>query len=88
MDKGICPKCSASEVYRGLVSEGEGLTAGSYPLSIEMMTGKAQVTLWVETYICRSCGYLEFHVTNRSELEALSQADGWVKVPPTGLSGR
>jgi hypothetical protein len=83
MKNGFCPHCNSTEVYRGLVSEGEGLTAGSYTLSIELFTGSTQKTLWVDTYICRACGYIEMHVVNCEDLAALPEADGWEKVTPS-----
>ncbi len=83
MKNGICPKCNSTEVYRGLSTEGEGLTAGTYNALVEISTGKTQTTLWVETYVCRACGYLEMHVANRDDLAVLPQADGWEKVRPS-----
>jgi hypothetical protein len=82
MKNGVCPDCHAKQVYRGLATEGEGLTAGSYPSLVEIISGKAQTTLWVDTYICRACGYLEMHVANEADLAFIPQADGWVKVEP------
>ena len=77
---GICPKCNSSEIYRGISTDGEGLTAGSYISLVEIRAGKQQATLWVDTYICRACGYLELFVANPADLAFLPQADGWVKV--------
>ncbi len=92
MRNGICPKCRSAEVYRGFATEGEGLTAGSYCLAIEIMSGipsnghsrpeRTRLTLWVDTYICRTCGYVETHVSNTEDLDNLPQADGWEKVHP------
>jgi hypothetical protein len=59
------------------------LTAGTYNSLVEIITGKGQTTLWVDTYICRACGYLEMHVANRNDLAVLPQADGWEKIAPT-----
>jgi len=86
MNDGVCPKCHSTEVYRGSCAEGEGLTAGSYSVLVEVMAGKTQTTLWVDTYICRACGYLEMHVANRNDLGVLSQADGWVQAGGAGLA--
>ena len=80
MNNGVCPKCNSTEVYRGTASEGEGLSAGSYNSLIEIIAGKTQTTLWIETYICRSCGCVEMRVANRQDLAALPQAEGWEKV--------
>ncbi len=82
MKEGVCPKCTSTEVYRGLSTEGEGLTAGTYNALVEVSAGQTQTTLWVETYVCRACGYLEMHVANRDDLVVLAQADGWEKVQP------
>ena len=83
MKNGVCPKCNSTEVYRGSSTEGEGLTAGTYNSVVEIIAGKTQTTLWVDTYICRACGYLEMHVANRDDLAVLPQADGWEKIAPT-----
>jgi hypothetical protein len=80
MNNGVCPKCNASEVYCGPAAEGEGLTVGSYTSQVEVMNGDRRATLWVDTYICGACGYLEMHVANRADLPVLAQADGWVKI--------
>ncbi len=86
MNNGVCPKCGSHQVYYGSSSDGEGLAAGTYTSVIEISTGKTQTTLWVDTYICRICGYLEMHVTNRADLEVLLEAEGWVKVAPVSES--
>jgi hypothetical protein len=80
MPNGVCPKCFSTEVYRGTSTEGEGLTAGSYNSIVELSTDKTQTTLWIDTYICRACGYLEMRVANHEDLNALPQAEGWEKV--------
>ncbi len=80
MKDGVCPKCMAEEIYRGFATEGEGLTSGSYALLVELLTGEVQTTIWVDTYICRACGYVELYVSNRDNLERLPQADGWSRV--------
>ncbi len=80
MNCGTCPKCSSTEIYRGTATDGEGLTAGSYTSLVELHAGREQVTLWIDTYICRSCGCVELFVANRSGLALLPEADGWVKV--------
>ncbi len=82
MNNGTCPKCNSTKVYRGSATEGEGLTAGSYPAIVELITGKSQTTLWIDTYICKVCGYTEMYVANRQSLVALPEADGWEKVEP------
>ena len=80
MKNGICPKCNSTEVYRGASTEGEGLAAGTYNTTVEINASKTPTTLWIDTYICRACGYLEMHVANSDELAVLAQADGWDKV--------
>lgn len=80
MNDGICPKCNSTEIYRGASTEGEGLSAGSYNSLIEVVTEKTQTTLWIETYICRACGYVEMRVANRQDLAVLPQAEGWEKI--------
>ncbi len=83
MKAGVCPKCNANEIYHGLAAEGEGLSAGSYPSLIELVRGKKHTTLWVDTYICRRCGYVEMHVADNADLASLEGADGWEKVAQT-----
>ena len=80
MNAGICPKCSSLEIYHGVATDGEGLSAGSYTALVELHAGKEQATLWIDTYICRACGYMELFVANQASLALLPQADGWVKV--------
>ncbi|MGB8215235.1 MAG: hypothetical protein WCE68_16925 [Anaerolineales bacterium] len=86
MKAGVCPKCNANEIYHGPAAEGEGLSAGSHPSLIELVRGKTHTTLWVDTYICRRCGYVEMHVANHADLAKLEQADGWEKVERTDLA--
>ncbi len=85
MKNGICPKCKAEEIYHGLATDGEGLSAGSYCLCIEIIAGassdeREQKTLWIDTYICSACGYVEMYVSNWEDLPNLPKADGWIKV--------
>ena len=82
MKNGICPKCNSTEVYRGASTEGEGLSAGTYNTTVEINAGKTQTTFWIDTFICRACGYLEMRVANLNDLGALPHADGWEKVDP------
>ena len=80
MLNGVCPKCQAAEVYRGVAAEGEGLTAGSYLAQVEIMAGQTLLAINLDTYVCRQCGYVELHVANPIDLALLPQADGWLKV--------
>lgn len=80
MHNGICPKCQAADIYRGLAAEGEGLTAGSYPAQVELIAGYKQVTVQLDTYVCQVCGYIEMYAANPGELAWLPQAEGWMKV--------
>ena len=80
MKNGVCPKCHSTQVYRGASTEGEGLSAGTYNAIIEIDTGKLQVTLWVDTYVCAACGYIEMYVANCDALAILAEAEGWEKV--------
>ena len=79
---GTCPKCSSHEIYRGISTEGEGLTPGSYPLLAEIRAGSEQTTLWIDTFICKECGHVELSVANPDALALLPQADGWERVTP------
>ncbi len=80
MKTGVCPKCHSTEVYRGASTDGDGLSTGTYNAVVEINVGKTQMTLWVDTFLCRACGYLEMYVANRDDLRKLSSADGWEKV--------
>jgi predicted nucleic-acid-binding Zn-ribbon protein len=80
MINGVCPKCQAAEVYRGVAAEGEGITAGSYPAQIEIIAGQNLAAVNLDTFVCRRCGYIELYAANPVDLEWLPQADGWVKV--------
>jgi hypothetical protein len=82
MTNGICDKCHSTAVYRGSCTEGEGLTAGSYNLRVDVMTGQTPVPFWVDTYICRACGYVELHVANRGDLRALENSSEWEYIRP------
>jgi predicted nucleic-acid-binding Zn-ribbon protein len=84
MKNGICPKCGSAEVYRGLATEGEGLTAGSYASLVEISSDKERATLWIDTFICRVCGYLEMYVATPEHLCLLPRADGWERVDREG----
>jgi predicted nucleic-acid-binding Zn-ribbon protein len=77
MRQGICPKCKCAEVYYGSSADGEGLNAGSYPAFVEVVAGSDHTTLWLGTYICRTCGYVELYVSNQAGLNSLGQAEGW-----------
>ncbi len=80
MLNGVCPKCQATEVYRGVAAEGEGLTAGSYLAQVEIMAGQTLLAINLDTYVCRQCGYVELYAANPIDLALLPQADGWLKV--------
>jgi predicted nucleic-acid-binding Zn-ribbon protein len=82
MKHGCCPRCQSTKIYRASSSEGDGLSAASYPAQIEISGVQGPATLWIDTFICQDCGYMELFVANRDELCKLSQADGWVKVEP------
>jgi len=82
MKNGVCPKCHSTQVYRGASTEGEGLSAGTFNFLVEISREKTQTTLWIDTYICRVCGYVEMHIANRDDLQALPEDDGWEKVRP------
>ncbi len=86
LSSGRCPGCGSHEIYRGISTEGEGLTAGSYTSLVEINAGNTQATLWIDTYICRGCGLLEMYVANREQLALLSQADGWERVEARPLT--
>ena len=82
MHQGVCPNCQAAEVYLGLATEGEGLSAGSFNAVIEVLAGRDPRTLRVETYICGRCGHVELRVSDPHDLAQLTRADGWERVQP------
>ncbi len=80
MKNGVCPKCNSTEIYRGPSTEGEGVSAGGYNSLVEISVNGKLKTLWLNTFICRTCGYIEMHVANETDLHMLPGADGWSKV--------
>jgi len=85
MKDGVCPKCNSTQIYRGASLEGEGLMAGTYTSLVEINASKTVLVLWVDTFICGVCGYLEMHIANRKDLDVLPQAEGWDRIAPSNL---
>lgn len=80
MNHGICPQCQSTDIYCGPATEGEGMSAGGYSSLIEIQVQGKPATLWLNTLICRACGFVELYVANTHDLGLLSRADGWEKV--------
>ncbi len=83
MHEGTCPNCLAVEVYHGLATEGEGLSAGSFNVVVEVLTGRDPRTLRVDTYICGNCGHVELRIIDLRDLAQLACADGWERIQPS-----
>ncbi len=82
MHQGVCPNCQAAEVYHGLATEGEGLSAGSFNAVVEVLAGRDPRTMRVDTYICGICGHVELRIADPRDLAQLPHADGWERVRP------
>ena len=80
MNHGTCPTCNSTEIYCGSATEGEGVSAGGYNSLIELSVNGKLTTLWLNTFVCRTCGYVELRIANQRDLDLLSGADGWEKV--------
>lgn len=83
MHLGNCPNCLSDEVYHGLSTEGEGLSAGSFNAVVEVLAGRDPRTLRVDTYVCGRCGHVELRILDPRDLAQLAHADGWERVPPS-----
>lgn len=85
MQNGICPKCDAKTIY---FSNARGSQAGIY-------TGDGQLLLNIykdnrfipsidylemDSYVCRTCGYLEMFVRDKEKLLKLDDCSNWHKV--------
>jgi rubrerythrin len=82
MHHGVCPNCQAAEVYHGLATEGEGLSAGSFNAVVEVLAGRHPRTLRVDTYVCARCGHVELRIADPHDLDQLAHADGWERIQP------
>lgn len=80
MIDGVCPKCQSGKIYRSISEEGEGLTAGTYQALVEVMAGKTQATLRMNTYICTNCGYIELYAAAQPDPQVFKHAEGWEEV--------
>ena len=71
MKNGVCPKCSATEVYQ----------ADGYPHQREMITISGTVLVKAvapDRYVCTSCGYVELYVASAEDRQTIR--DAWQKV--------
>lgn len=69
MQKGICPKCDAKEVYLS-TTETHG---------VQIRTTWTDI-VFTELYICADCGFLEFYVQHKTDLENVRKKFKKVKV--------
>ncbi|HLA63322.1 MAG TPA: hypothetical protein VK610_02765 [Rhodothermales bacterium] len=73
MKSGLCPKCQSPTVFH---QPGE-------PTQVEQLTitngAVVKRTTAPDRYVCASCGYTEFYVTNEDDLERIWQ--NWEQVP-------
>jgi predicted nucleic-acid-binding Zn-ribbon protein len=86
MRNGTCPKCKSEEVY-GAYSKSSldaGLHADDGQILFHIHSDKGflgdSTFLYLETYVCRACGYLEMYVPDLQELEKLPGSTNWQKV--------
>jgi predicted nucleic-acid-binding Zn-ribbon protein len=60
MKRGICPKCSSSDVYRH-----------NHPQDYRCVIGRGYFTTGssIHEYICASCGYVESYMSSKKDIE-------------------
>lgn len=73
MKSGICPKCKNSEIYyqKGVQNQSEIIT---------LKQGIISKGAFPDRYICGSCGYVEFYLSQEKDLKIV--VDNWDKVVP------
>jgi predicted nucleic-acid-binding Zn-ribbon protein len=88
MKNGKCPKCQASAVYRsrGKTTLDTGMRTGDGAPLLNIRRQKRIFDdfklLYLESYVCRACGYIELYVQDLQELANLETADNWEQIPP------
>lgn len=73
MKNGSCPKCNKTEVYRE-----KGAMHGSEFVTLKDAVIFPKSTL-PDKFVCISCGYLEYYVLSKEDLEFIQK--NWEKVP-------
>jgi len=73
MKSGKCPKCRSTNVHDGSVVPHKKGASSQYALKISAFYAVA-----LDRYVCAGCGYVESYVTDRSDLERISQE--WPRV--------
>lgn len=86
MRNGVCPKCQSSEVYQAFSKSTleTGLKADDGQLLLHIHRDKGwlgdYIFLYLEQFVCQTCGYLEFYVQDRNELGKLAGSLNWKRV--------
>ena len=76
MKNGICPKCQSGEVYWHKGSEEhEQITVKEAAIPF---FGAFAETAWPEKYVCASCGYIEYYLSEAKGLQVVKEH--WEKV--------
>jgi predicted nucleic-acid-binding Zn-ribbon protein len=78
MKNGICPKCQSREVYWHKGSEEhEQITVKEAAIPV---FGAFAQTTWPDKYLCTSCGYIEYYLTDAKAMQVVKE--NWEKVAP------
>lgn len=76
MRSGFCPKCSSETVFEAQNGVGLGSNAGAVSVFIGIFGTPSRYT----SYLCATCGYVEYYIDDRAKLQAV--AEHWQKVNP------
>ncbi|MCP4542728.1 MAG: hypothetical protein GY832_36865 [Chloroflexi bacterium] len=76
MNRGECPKCGSSNIYK----QSDGIRPRDEWVMLDSHWGKLEVRnpTPVDTYLCIDCGYFENYVTDKDKLSKVAQI--WDKV--------
>jgi predicted nucleic-acid-binding Zn-ribbon protein len=76
MKSGVCPKCHHATVF----AKELGFQVGENYHGVMIRTSMIVRPSTYVTYLCSSCGYSEFYVTDQAKLAEVMQA--WPRVEP------
>jgi predicted nucleic-acid-binding Zn-ribbon protein len=86
MKNGICPKCKSKDIYYTYYGDKikmPGYLAGEKHLEINLiLAGFKTARTWMETYLCKDCGYVESYAHELDKLSQLDNAINWIKAKP------
>ncbi len=78
MQNGTCPKCQATTVFM----RNNGIDIGE-PNGVWVVSTKQRRMSSVNSYVCTTCGYTEFYLTDPQVLAEISQFGRWTRVNPS-----